>query len=152
MSKKIKDIKIKNIDIDRIYFQYIPEKFFKEIYSGDPGEMLSLGNSPHYKLLVLYDKIGKDIWKCYKDTDYVKLQRLWGRSNKYCRKKISKFIKTYKSIRKYGLKKHIVVLDKPMYKQFFIDGYEIYHGHHRAVIYKILGFKKIRCMISRLVK
>jgi hypothetical protein len=151
MPKKIKDITTKVIDVDKLYFQYIPEKFFKEIYPGDEKQMLSLENCPHYKFLLLYRKIGKAIWKCYRDTDYVKLQRLWGRDDKYSRKKAVTFIKTYKDIKKNGLKKRIVVLDKPMHKQFFVDGYEIYHGHHRAAICKVLGFGKIKCIISKLM-
>ena len=151
MSKKIKNIKKKIIDIDNLYFQYIPEKFFKEIYPGDEKGMLRLENCPHYKFLLLYREIGKDIWNCYKDTDYIKLQILWGRDDKYTRKKASMFIKTYKDIKKHGLKKRIVVLDKPMHRQFFINGYEIYHGHHRAAICKVLGFNKVKCMVSKLI-
>ena len=151
MPKKIKDITTKVIDVDKLYFQYIPEKFFKEIYPGDEKDMFSLINSPHYKFLLLYNKIGKDIWECYRDTAYVKLQELWGRDDKTNRKKVVKFIKTYKSVKKYGLKKRIIVLNKPMHKQFFVDGYEIYHGHHRAAICKVLGFSKIKCIVSELI-
>ena len=149
---KIKDIKKKYIEIDRLHFQYIPDEFLKEVYPGPEEEMMNLVNSPHYRFLKLYEKIGTEIWKFYEETDYVKLMKFWGRDDKYNRDKVTKFIKTYKSIRKQGLQKRIILLDKPMYKQFFKEGYEIYHGHHRAVICKFLGIKKVPCTISKLLK
>ncbi len=152
MQKKIKDIKRKIIDIDKLYFQYIPNEFLKDVYPGGEEDMLSLINSPHYRFLELYNEIGKKIWNNYKETDYIKLMKFWGRDDKYNRQKVAKFIKTYNSIRKRGLQKRIVVLNKPMYKKFFLDGYEIYHGHHRASICKFLEYKKVPCVISVLVK
>ena len=150
MKCKIQDIRQEKIFIDDLYFQYIPDEFFREVYLGPEEEMMSLANSPHYRFLSLYQEIGKDIWQCYEETDYVKLMKFWGRSDKYNRNKVRKFIKTYNDIKKNGLKKKINVLESPMYRQFFSKGYEIYHGHHRASICKALEKRSLVCTVSRL--
>ena len=148
--KKIKKIKAINIDTNDLYFQYIPEKFFRELYTGKTEDMLSLINTPHYRFLILYEKVGDGIWDQYKDTDYVKLMMRWGRNDKFNKKKVSKFIETYKSIKKKGFQGRISVLNKPINKKNFEHGYEIYHGHHRASICKCLGYRNMPCMIYKL--
>jgi len=149
---KVKVIKDVKLHLDNLYFQYLPDKFFKDVYPGDEKTMMSVINSPHYKFLEIYREIGNKIWDCYKDTDYIRLMKFWGRNDKYNRSKVRNLIKIYNSIKSKGLKSRIVVSIRPMYKKFFDEGYEIYHGHHRAAVCCILGHNKVKCRIVKAVK
>jgi len=149
---KARVIKEMKLSLDDLYIQYVPGRFFREVFPGDEKTMLSIVSSPHYRFLQLYIEVGEGIWEHYDDTDYIHLMEFWGRKDKYNRKKVTNFVKTYNSIKANGLKNPIVVSQTPIYKKFFDDGYEIYHGHHRAAICKILGYKKVECRIVKVKK
>lgn len=140
----MKTVKVAIVDL---HFQYIPEKFFKDLYPGSESDMLKLHNTPHYRFLKLYEELGKDIWDCYEETDYFKLMKRWGRDDKFSRKKIKRLIGNYRSILKDGLQSNITVLNEPLYKKHFNKGYEIWNGHHRAVICCVLGYKNLNCFV-----
>jgi len=148
-SKKPHKIRNAKIPVDELYFQYVPSTFRREFFPGPEESMLRLDNSPHYEFCMLYREIGDQIWKQYKETDYIKLMIAWGRDDKHNRWKVRRFLDTFSSIQKNGIRNRIIVLEKPMYKKFFKRGYEIFHGHHRASSLAALGHSFIPCTISK---
>jgi len=141
-------LKIKKIRIDKLYFQYKPDNFVRDLFPGKEEDMLRVDNSPHFKFAKLYQKIGKNILQEYKYTDYIKLMIAWGRDDKHNLWKVKRFVKTYDSIKSKGFKRHITVVKEPIHKKFFKKGYEISHGHHRAAICSSLGLTRISCQIK----
>lgn len=150
MRKKPRKIRNLAIPSNQIYFQYEPGTFLKEFFRGDESQMLRVDNSPHFEFVKLYKDIGKDIWDCYKETRYIRLMIAWGRDDKHNRWKADRFISTYESILKKGLFSRVVVLNEPMYKKFFVNGYEIFHGHHRSAICAVLSIDPIPCTVSKI--
>ena len=145
MTKKvIKVIKNKDIKLKELHFQYFPSRFIREVYGSD-GNMMLVKNSPHCDFLIQYEKVGKEVYKA--NTNYYKMQKAWGRDERYILKKMKKLTGLYDSIKKNGLKVKVQVLEEPLYKRVFDDGYEIYDGHHRASVCFILGYKKIKCEV-----
>jgi len=119
--------------------QYNPERFhiWLLLHRGPDEESFNMLYSPHFKYL-------KD-----RDKSYYKLQRLYGRNNKWIQDKIKKFLGVFESIKNEGFKESLMILEKPLVKNRFNDGFEIYEGHHRVACALILGIKKVPCRIIR---
>ncbi len=130
----------KMIDPKKLSAQYNPERFhlWKSLHKGPEKESFNMLYSPHYRFL--------------KDSDnkpYYRLQRLYGRNNKWIQDKIEKFIGVFHSIEKEGFKESLMILEKPLVKNIYNDGFEIYEGHHRVACALFLGIKKIPCQVIR---
>ena len=145
MGKAYKVIKTDNIKLDQIYFQYVPGRFEKAFRTTPSVSTLHISQLPHCDLLRKYvDSKSTDLLK----TDYYKMHEAWGRNKKWIESRILKFIKLFENVSKNGLRKAIMVLEKPMHKKFH-DGYEIYEGHHRTAVYVVLGRESIKSKIIR---
>lgn len=151
-SEIIKKVDIKNyveltININKIKAQYNPDRFeyWKSIHTGPNNEVLNMFYSSHYRFLNQYLK--KEINNT-EDTAYYKLQKLYGRKDKWIRNKIDKFIWLFESIKKDGCKENIIILKNPLVKNIYNNGFEIFEGHHRYACFAILKIKKIKCKVS----
>lgn len=80
------------------------------------------------------------------------MMKYWGRGEKHNIWKVKRFLNNYNSIKKNGIKNPISVLRRPMHNKALHEGFEIYHGHHRATICFILGYKKIPCVMLKVIK
>jgi hypothetical protein len=139
---------IKHIRLSDLYFQYYPDTFLAEFFTGDTiGEKLSLENTPHYAFAAFCEKKGKKACKEYHNERYIQLMLAWGRDDKHNQWKSKRFFDTFNSIKSKGFQGMITVVRKPVYEDHISDrhGFEIYHGHHRAAICYFLGHKKIKC-------
>lgn len=144
----INTIRTEDISFDELHFQYFPSRFIREVY-GDDGNMMLVKNSPHCDFLKQYEKIGEEVYK--NNTNYYKMQKGWGRDEKYILKKMKKLVGLYNDIKKDGLKVKIRALEAPLYSKVFDSGYEIYDGHHRASVCCILGYKTIACEVIKVI-
>jgi hypothetical protein len=112
--------------------QHNPSRFkhWKLLHEGPDDKVLNMIYSPHYRLLKSYKE------QKYETTPYYKLQKLYGRNDKWIRKKINKFIDMYENIKTNGFKDDpkIVVLINPIVENKYNDSYEIFEGHHRVAI------------------
>lgn len=135
-----KDFKEQNVYLDKIKAQYNPERFhlWKSLHDGPEKEVLNMFYSPHYKFLKDRD-----------DRTYYKLQRLYGRDNKWIKAKVNKFLSVLESIKKEGFKESIVILETPLVKNRYNNGFEIFEGHHRISCSIFLGIKEVPCQIIR---
>ena len=152
-SKIIKNVNIKDydeldIDISKIKAQYNPDRFkyWESIYDGPNEEVLNMLYSPHYIFLDQYLKHGINNLE---KTSYYKLQKLYGRKDKWIRKKINKFIKLFEDISNKGYKNRIIILRKPLVNNTYNNGFEIFEGHHRVSICNILKYKRIKCKVLK---
>lgn len=125
------------VDINQIKAQYNPDrfKFWKSLHEGPEEEVLNMLCSPHYKLLMGDDRA------------YYKMQKLYGRNDKWIKKKATAFLDLYSSICEGGVREKIIVLNKPLVKNKYNDGFEIYEGHHRIACCLVLGMKEILCKV-----
>lgn len=141
---------ISNININQIKAQYNPDRFklWKSLHKGPEPEVLNMKYSPHYRLLKQYIEQNKNI-RDIKNTDYYKLQNLYGRNHKWIINKINKFIILYNSISIEGYKDKIIILEKPIIKNKYNSSFEIFEGHHRVSCGIFLGFKKISCKLIK---
>ena len=142
-NRKVTVLKALDISPDDLHFQYFPGRFIREVYGND-GNMMLVKNSPHYSFLEKYVEIG-DAIRSMKDTNYYKMQHMWGRGDKYITKKINKIIRLYEQIKKNGLKRKVQIVEEPLYERVFDEGYEIYDGHHRAAVCALLRYDVISC-------
>lgn len=124
------------VTLDKIKAQYNPERFhlWKSLHGGPEKEVLNMIYSPHYRFL-----------KDRNDKSYYKLQRLYGRNNKWVQNKVNKFISVFDSIKNDGYEEKIIILSKPLIKNIYNSGFEIFEGHHRVACCLILGMKEIIC-------
>lgn len=137
-------------DVNSLYFQYVPNEFIKDFYPGDEKNMLSVCNSPHYRFLVLYQKIGSEICnpKIFNETDYIRMMIRWNRDGNHNKWKVNRFIETYESIKQKGLLSSLVITKTPLHYKFFEQGYEICHGHHRSACCLALNIYSISCFLK----
>jgi hypothetical protein len=140
-----------NIDVDKIFCQYNPDKF--HLYSQvvyKLGNPLSIYNSPHYKLLKLIQSLGRDKLILHiQNTDYWKMQKLYGRDDKWIMGKIDKFINLYISIQNGTIIDSPEILDKPIVTNQYNDKFEIWEGHHRMAAFAALGLTTVKCNLYR---
>lgn len=138
------------IPIEDIKAQYNPNRFsmLQSLHAGPEKEVLNIFYSPHYRFVEQYKKFGIDIATVNK-TAYYRLQRLYGRNDKWIKEKIYKFLDLYNSICDEGYKEKIIVLDKPLVKNKYNSGLEIFEGHHRIACCCVLGDKNIACKTVR---
>jgi len=155
-------IKYKKININELHFQYIPIVYNEKFWA---GRKLTIANSPHVRLLKQYKKIGTQ-WEELWQTDYVKMMEYWNsigfhkRDKTFIISKMKRFFILYKSIKSKGYQESncISVLSRPLYvtryghEESFLEGYEIWHGHHRAVCCYVVGIKKIKCKLFKDIK
>lgn len=152
-SKIIQKINLKNyerivINTNQIKAQYNPDrfKFWNSLHEGPSEEVLDMIYSPHYRFLEQYSKYYIDN---IQNTPYYKLQKLYGRNDKWIKNKINKFIELFKSIKENGCKDDIIILRKPLVKNIYNNSFEIFEGHHRHSCCLILENKTIRCKILK---
>jgi len=131
---------IDTVDISKIRAQYNPERFhlWKSLHKGPEIEALNMIFSPHYRFL-----------KDQSDKSYYKLQRMYGRNNKWIQEKIKKFLDVFESMKTEGLKKNVVIVEKPLIKNKYNQGFEIFEGHHRIACALVLEMELIQCEIIR---
>ncbi|MHA1233209.1 MAG: hypothetical protein ACTSPQ_21510 [Candidatus Helarchaeota archaeon] len=131
---------IDTVDISKIRAQYNPERFhlWKSLHKGPEIEALNMIFSPHYRFL-----------KDQSDKSYYKLQRMYGRNNKWIQEKIKKFLDVFESMKTEGLKKNVVIVEKPLIKNKYNQGFEIFEGHHRIACALVLKMELIQCEIIR---
>ena len=128
------------VALDKIKAQYNPERFhlWKSLHKGPEEEALNMLYSPHFRFL--------------KDRDnkvYHKLQRLYRRNDRWIEEKIKKFLGVFDSMKNEGMKGSIVIVERPLVKNNYNSGFEIFEGHHRIAIALVLGMKSIPCEIIR---
>lgn len=129
-----------SINLKYIKAQYNPERFhmWKSLHEGPKGEELNMLYSPHLRFL--NDR---------NDEAYHKLQRMYGRNNKWINNKIKKFLGVLKSIEKDGITELIMIVDKPLVSNKYNDHFEIFEGHHRIACALYLGIEAMPCQIIR---
>jgi len=134
----------KVININSIKTQYNPDrfKFWKSLHEGPEEEVLNMLYSPHYRFLNQYIQQNN-----IETTSYYKLQKLYGRKDKWIRNKINKFIELFESIKKEGCREKIIVMSKPLVKNKYNNSFEIFEGHHRVACFLILNLTKIFCEV-----
>jgi len=149
MVKKIntKDYIERDIALKSIKAQYNTDRFmfWKICCNCDDNDVLDMKFSPHYNFLK---------WRIYgnslvQSTQYYKLQKMYGRSHDWIIKKISKFISLFMSIEIHGIKEPIMILEKPIVKNDYNSGYEIFEGHHRVACCLFLNYKNIPCKVIK---
>ena len=130
----------KMIDPKILKAQYNPERFhlWKSLHEGPKKEALNMIYSPHYRFL-----------KDRNNKSYYRLQRSYGRNNKWIDNKVKKFLGVFKSIKNEGFKESIMVVEKPLVKNKYNNGFEIFEGHHRVACALFLNIKEIPCQIIR---
>ena len=141
-------IKNKDIEYDKLHFQYFPGRFIREVYGGNEEDKLLIKNSPHYNLLKQYQKIGREVLDIH--TNYYKMQSRWGRADKWIHGKTSRFLTMYDHIKNKGPIGRVSVVEEPLYERVFDSGYEIYDGHHRVSVYVALDYEIIKCKIVKI--
>lgn len=156
-------MELKDMRIGKIIYDFI---FLNEYLKKDGKEDRRLENSPHYKLLAAYEKNQK---LNLKKTDYFRFSSIMMRHHGSWFGHtdgdgivihIRKFLNIYERIKKegfdYAYGKIIVYkavqhakkrdsLGRPHLEThtYTPEGYEIYEGHHRAVILAKLGYRYI---------
>lgn len=125
------------VDINQIKAQYNPDRFrfWKSLHNGPKGEELNMIYSPHYKLLNGDERA------------YYKMQKLYGKNDKWIRKKIIGFYNLYSSICEDGIRENIIILNRPLVKNKYNNGFELYEGHHRLACCLVLGMKETLCKV-----
>ena len=138
---------IKKLHLNNIQAQYNPDRFrfWKSLHAGQDNEVLNMLYSPHYEFLKKY-KINKHIGED-NNTRYYKLQKLYGRNYRQIKNKILEFIKLFEDIKQNGCKKEIIILSKPIVKNKYNKGFEIFEGHHRITCLLILKYKLINAKV-----
>ena len=141
-SKLIKKVDTDNyteliIDSSQIKAQYNPDrfKFWRSLHKGPREEVLNMLYSPHYRLL------------SGDDSAYYKMQKLYGRNDKWIKNKINNFTNLLDNIRMNGYNDAIIVLNKPLVKNKYNNGFELFEGHHRLACGLILNIEKIQCRV-----
>jgi len=127
------------IEPEKLKAQYNPERFhmWKSLHNGPKGEELNMLYSPHYRFLRGHEEA------------YWKLQRMYGRNNKWIKTKIKKFVGVFENIKKEGFIENLFALEMPLVVNNYNEGFEIYEGHHRVSIALFLGLDVIPCEIIR---
>ena len=129
-----------SVSLDRIKAQYNPERFhlWKSLHKGPETETLNMLYSPHYRFL-----------KDQNNKSYYRLQRLYGRNNKWIQVKIKKFLGVFESMKNEGVTESIMILENPLVKNKYNNDFEIFEGHHRVACALVLDMKSIPCEIIR---
>jgi len=131
---------VDDIQLYRIRAQYNPERFhlWKSLHKGPEIEALNMIFSPHYRFL-----------KDQSDKSYYKLQRMYGRNNKWIQEKIKKFLGVFESMKTEGIRKNVMIVEEPLIKNKYNQGFEIFEGHHRIACALVLEIESIQCEIIR---
>lgn len=150
---EVRNIKLVNIELDRLNIRYIPVI--------TPYTDMRLTHSPHVELMQIFKEHGLE-WSLIVDSRYYKERQLRFELgiNKWTENKIRSHIKDryeiYRRVTKYGLKRKLLnadpirVLRKPFWNTRFgldISGYEIWNGAGRCSASYVAGHNKIRVMI-----
>ncbi len=128
------------VNPNKVKAQYNPERchLWKSLHKGPEKEAFNMLYSPHYRFL-----------KYINNRSYYQLQRLYGRNDKWIQEKIKKFLGVFHSIRDEGFKESLMILEKPLVKNKYNNGFEIYEGHHRVACALFLDIKEIPCRVIR---
>jgi len=136
MLTKIDTVKMSPQKLCTIFAQYNPDKFehWKQCsYGSSKRTILQIENSPHVQLLSKLNIFTESrIRSIIHETNYYKLQSLYGRNSNWIEQKIDKFFRLFNDILANGIKEHPVILDKPLISsKYNSSGCEIWEGHHR---------------------
>ncbi|MDH4027467.1 MAG: hypothetical protein OEU95_01385 [Nitrospirota bacterium] len=171
---RLRPLKIIKVNINDLKHQHRTELDYDFMFRSKDGNIdYSITNSPLYRTLKLYQKIGQwrliwgyrrtEYYTFFKHADKVGFIRDWLApdnkiirriSDKEIKNKLKRFIKLYENIRKTGYlapplsARYISVLAIP-YETLCLNidfqgkPYEIWSGHHRAAALAALGEKEI---------
>lgn len=125
---KLKHIDTLYIDSNLIKCQYNPDLF--KHWKAVCGDSMEINSTPYYYYLK------------YRKTDkYEELMRLYGRSDVWTLNNINKFFALCRSVKKDGVKEFPIVLNKPIIKNPYNNGLEIFEAHRRLSICLYKGIK-----------
>lgn len=147
MGKLYKTVKRTDVKLGNIYFQYVPGRFEQAFEAEPSADTLHVSCLPHCDLLRKYIESKETNLL---NTDYYLMYRAWKRDIMWIKKRIKRFVKLFDNISRNGLKTSIIITKKPLHRKFH-GGYEIYDGHHRAVICLVLGHKTIASEIVEFI-
>ena len=161
----LKLLRKSTVKVSSLHCQHIPWLFDSKIWHGDDPMLIQ--NSPHVRFLRVYEKVGDNRQKLL-ETDYAEMYRDWDRKgfrrfnkkprdDKYINFKISRIISVYEAIKRKGFshKYPIDVLETPFWKTRyghdagFLQGREIWHGHHRAASSFCLEIDRVPCLFYK---
>lgn len=152
----IKSVGIRTVSLDSVKAQYNPYRFkhWKILHEGPPEKVLDIAYSPHVRLLRDYEE-KEDIWDDIGTTAYYQMQRRYGRKHKWISEKIRGFIKLYHALIKFPTFKgdsHISVTQRPIRKNAYNKGFEVFEGHHRIACLCKIGIEEIPVTILKVSK
>ena len=141
---------MEKIKINELKCQFNPKRFelWKSLHEGPEYEVLDIEYSPHVRFLRKYEIIGDEIFNHITKTPYYKMHKLYGKTHEWTMDKIRNFLALYKDIKNKGFTGVIEILKKPMHRNPFNDGHEIYEGHHRISCCYILGYENISAQFN----
>ena len=134
------------VDIDSLTVEYNPKRYelYKSLFPAKCDDVLGLKISPMYRFILEYVKCATTGTKFdYVDTDYYRMQRLYGKSHPVAVFKAANFMKLFNNIRIKGITKPPVVIAQEG------RSFSIKDGHHRIVCWAILGNKQVVCQVMR---
>jgi len=114
-------VEIKQIPVANIKCQYNPDRF--KFWEKVCGSSLNINTGPFW----YYLETGNT-------CKYFEVFRGYGRSNKWIIRNIIDFNSLIKDVKKNGIRELPLVLKKPLVKNDYNDGYEIFEGHRRLSI------------------
>ncbi len=146
-----KKIRNEDIKISNLSAQYNSSRFkkYRKVTSSSGNDFLKVGNMPHVEFLKLYQAGAST--QVLSGTPYYIMLKKYGHKSKWIRSKMNSFIKLFEQLKEGKLKSPITVVEKPIIKNKYNDGYEIYEGHHRTACYFVMGKKTIFSEIVRAI-
>ncbi len=150
----IKSLGLRVIRLNAVKAQYNPYRFkyWEDLHEGPPEKVLDIVYSPHVRLLRDYEE-KKDVLDT--TTAYYQMQQRYRKEHKWIIQKIRGFIKLYNALKKspiFGEDSHISVIQKPIRKNPYNEGFEVFEGHHRIACLCKIGIEEIPVIILKVVK
>ena len=150
----IKPLGIQTVSLDSVKAQYNPHRFkyWKILHEGPPEKVLDIAYSPHVRLLRDYEE-RKDVLDT--TTAYYQMQQRYGKKHKWIIEKIRGFLKLYNALKEsptFEGDSHISVIQKPIRKNPYNKGFEVFEGHHRIACMCKMDIKEIPVTILKVVK
>ena len=146
---EIKEVKKDMVPVKGLHYRFIPVLTPEKFWNND----MSIENSQHVELMMVFKKYGLDWKKIYK-TRYWKQRMYWYHvgmkqwTAKYAVERIVVRYRIFKSIKKNGFKnKPVNLLKTPIWASRFghkgLQGPEIYDGGGRCAAAYVLGIDKV---------
>lgn len=138
-------IEEREVDWKLLHAQYNPDRFkyYRQTVTDSSCNILGIGNSPHVKLLKDWDRN----WDTVSSTAYFLMQKLYGRKPPWIQEKITAFLDLFDRIKSGGEIRTAEILSKPVRKNKYNSGYEIWEGHHRVACHVVLDLP-VPCIIK----